>query len=74
MHEHTVSADDAELIAEGERILLHVLKPTQMLVTDTHTGAPLKRHDPVQLEETYYERRLQRELDITSLRSRRVAD
>ena len=74
MHEHTVSSNDAELIAEGDRILLHVLRDTQMLVTDTTTGTPLKRHDPVPLTENYYERRLQRELDVTTLAYRQVAD
>ena len=74
MHEHTVSADDAELIAEGDRIILHVFRDTQMLVTDTTTGTPLKRHDPVPLTDNYYERRLQRELDVQTLAYRQVAD
>lgn len=74
MHEHTVSAEDAELILEGEKMLLHVLRPTRMIVTDTASGVELKRHDPVDLEETYYERRLQRELDVTTLTHRPVSD
>jgi hypothetical protein len=62
LHEHTLAEDDAELVRIGEKMLLNLYGPTTLAVTDTHTGAVLPRHTPIELGGGLYEVRIQREL------------
>ena len=62
LHEHTLAAEDAELVRIGERMLLNLYGPQVLQVTDSHTGAVLPRHTPIELGGGLYEVRIQREL------------
>lgn len=73
-HEHTIDETDAELVRQGERILLTVLRETTLAVTDTRTGERLGRHTPKTVMPGLYEVRTQRELDIAAMRPRPVWD
>jgi hypothetical protein len=65
LHEHTLPASDAELIRDGERMLLWTERPTRLAVTNTHTGAMLPRHTPSELPGGgLYEVRIQRDLVV----------
>lgn len=64
LHEHTLDADDAELVQQGERMLLSIFKPTPMVVTHTNTGEVLSRHTPIELPCGLYEVRIQRDLVV----------
>jgi hypothetical protein len=66
LHEHTIAEDDAELVRQGERILLTVLRDQVALaVTHAHTGEPLARHTTIELPGGLYEVRTQRRAEIT---------
>lgn len=65
LHEHTIAESDAELIKQGERMLLAVHRETLLAVTETGTGRPLARHTPLRIGDGVYEVRIQRELQIT---------
>ena len=73
LHEHTVDETAAELIALGERRLLHVTAPAATLkTTHIHTGSPLPRHKPQELGDGYYEVVRQRELTTGDIRKTRI--
>lgn len=63
MHEHTMEASDVELIRMGEKMLLTVMRPTPLMVTQTDTGEQLRRHDPITVAPWLYEVRTQRRLE-----------
>jgi hypothetical protein len=76
LHEHTLTATDADLVRVGERMLLNLYRSTELVVTDTLTGTVLPRHTPIELPGGLYEVRIQRELVQQRGRmfTRRVAD
>ena len=76
LHEHTLTATDADLVRVGERMLLNLYRSTRLVVTDTLTGTVLPRHTPIELPGGLYEVRIQRELVQQQGRmvNRRVAD
>lgn len=73
-HEHTIEETDAELIEQGGRILLTILRDTELAVTDTRTGQRLPRHTAKTVMPGLYEVRTQRELDVREMRPRPVFD
>lgn len=65
LHEHTLSAEDADLVRQGERLLLTILRPQTLAVTHTHTGEALARHTPIRIGPGLYEVRTQRRAEVT---------
>jgi hypothetical protein len=66
LHEHTISAEDAELVRQGEQILLTILRDqTKLAVTHTLTGELLPRHMSIELPGGLYEVRTQRRAEVT---------
>jgi hypothetical protein len=67
LHEHTLPETDAELVRQGERMLLSVFPEagTVLAVTHTQTGQPLARHTPLRIGRGLYEVRTQRRAEIT---------
>lgn len=63
-HEHTLASEDAELVRQGERMLLSIFRDTPLVVTDSRTGDALKRHDQLTIHHGLYEVRTQRELEV----------
>lgn len=73
-HEHTIAEDDAELVRQGERMLLTVFRDTKLAVTDTRTGQLLPRHTPLTVGGGLYEVRTQRELEVRTMTTRPAID
>jgi hypothetical protein len=65
LHEHTVEENTAELVQQGEKILLSIFGSTTLSVTHTETGEPLPRHTPIRIGPGLYEVRTQRRAEVT---------
>lgn len=65
LHEHTIAESDAELVQQGERMLLTLLRDTTLAVTHTQTGEALGRHTPIRTAAGLYEVRIQRRAVLT---------
>ncbi len=65
LHEHTVEESDAELIQQGEKMLLWVERPTTFATRSTETGQIIPRHTPIELPGGLYEVRIQRRAEVT---------
>jgi hypothetical protein len=65
LHEHTVEETDAELVRQGERMLLWVHRQAIFATRSTETGMILPRHTPLELPGGLYEVRIQRRAQVT---------
>jgi hypothetical protein len=65
LHEHTLDASDAELVRQGERMLLWIEREQPLVVTHSQTGEVLARHTPIKVGTGLYEVRIQRRAEIT---------
>ena len=65
LHEHTLDAEDAILIQQGDRMLLALTRDQDLAVTHTATGEMLPRHTPIRVGAGFYEVRIQRRAEIT---------
>lgn len=73
LHEHSIEETDAELIALGEKMLLHVTAAKATLrTTHIHTGQTLNRHTPQEIGGGYYRVIRQVELNPADIRKIKV--